>query len=644
MRHVAELYPRLSTVLGSDVIDAVGPLQLCAGQDGGCEVAVHDIHHLFSDPTSEALLLVDAENAFNSLNRQVALRNALHLCPSLARVLVNTYRNPVDLYIDGEAIQSSEGTTQGDPLAMAMYALGITPLINHMSTINSTKQVWYADDCTVCGSIDELRHWWPVLTSVGPRYGYFPKPSKSWLLVKNNFIDHANDSFLSTNISITAEGRPVLGSPVGSQEYICNWVNDKVQSWVDELTTLSDISKSQPQAAYSALTHGLMGHWTYLSRTCPDVNTLTQPLEDTLRAVLFPSFTGQEPPSDLIRYLFALPCRLGGLGIPNPSKMASHHYKNSLSVSAPMITLILTQEKEIPINALQQQLTTKAGIHSINRRLSKGQSQSVRALLSSNQQKLYDISTEKGVSSWLTVLPIRAQGFDLHKGAFKDCLCLRYGWTPPDLPTTCICGSPFSVDHAFNCPFGGFPSIWHDGIRDLSAKLMREVCRHVSVEPTLQPLTGETLIPISANSSTAARLDIRADGFWECDRQSAFFDVRIFNPTAHASRNRSLPANYRRHELEKRRHYEDRVINVEHGCFTPLVFSTAGGCGPAAKVVFNRLASLLASKWDTSYSKIISWIRWKIGFALQHSAIMYLRGTGLAVLTPISIRTMLILP
>ncbi len=80
---------------------------------------------------------------------------------------------------------------------------------------------------------------------------------------------------------------------------------------------------------------------------------------------------------------------------------------------------------------------------------------------------------------------------------------------------------------------------------------MREVCRHVSVQPTLQPLTGENLTPILANS---ARLNIRADGFWECDRQSAFFDVRIFNPTAHASHNRSLPANYRRHELETRRH------------------------------------------------------------------------------------------
>ena len=76
---------------------------------------------MYSESTTEALLLVDAENAFNSLNRETALRNVLHLCPSLGRILVNTYREKVSMFIDGEVIHSLEGTTKGDPLAMAMY-------------------------------------------------------------------------------------------------------------------------------------------------------------------------------------------------------------------------------------------------------------------------------------------------------------------------------------------------------------------------------------------------------------------------------------------------------------------------------------------------------------------------------------------
>ena len=192
---------------------------------------------------------------------------------------------------------------------------------------------------------------------------------------------------------------------------------------------------------------------------------------------------------------------------------------------------------------------------------------------------------------------------------------------------SCVCGSSFSVDHAFNCPHGGYPTIRHDGIKDITTNLMKEVCRHVAIEPTLQPLSGENLIPASANRSNEARLDIKADGFWDCNYQSAYFDVRIFNPTAHTFRNKTLSANHRRHEMEKRRQYEDRIIQVEHRVFTPLVFSTAGSVGPAATIVLNRLSSLLATKWNIGYNKIISWIRCKIGFALNHSAIMCLRGT-----------------
>ena len=66
-------------------------------------------------------------NAFNCLNHQTALRNISIICPSFARILINTYCVNSLLYIDGDYILSQEGTTQGDPLAMPMYALGVVP-------------------------------------------------------------------------------------------------------------------------------------------------------------------------------------------------------------------------------------------------------------------------------------------------------------------------------------------------------------------------------------------------------------------------------------------------------------------------------------------------------------------------------------
>ena len=70
-----------------------------------------------------------------------------------------------------------------------------------------------------------------------------------------------------------------------------------------------------------------------------------------------------------------------------------------------------------------------------------------------------------------------------------------------------------------------------------------------------------------------------------------------------------------------------RVTQIEHGCFTPLVFSTSGGMGPSATVFFKRLASLLSTKRNADYGSVMSWIHCKISFALIHSAILCLRGT-----------------
>ena len=82
---------------------------------------------------TEGVLLVDAENAFNRLNRAATIHNIKSLCPSLSTVLSNTYQDPVRMVIPGSGeIRSCEGTTQGDPLAMAMYALAVTPLISKL--------------------------------------------------------------------------------------------------------------------------------------------------------------------------------------------------------------------------------------------------------------------------------------------------------------------------------------------------------------------------------------------------------------------------------------------------------------------------------------------------------------------------------
>ena len=309
-------------VVGQDVQQVTGALQVCAGQQAGCESAVHAMGLVFQDSNTEAVLLADASNAFNCLNRQAALQNVLNLCPSIAPALVNTYRSNAHLFVEGEVILSEEGTTQGDPLAMAMYAIATIPLIHQLSKAASAKQVWFADDATAGGHIQELKRWWDRLETIGPDFGYHVNAAKSWLIVKGESLAQAKDIFGQSRVQITVEGQRHLGATLGTLSFTEAFVTGKVSEWVCELKQLTEIASTQPQAAYAALTHGLMSRWMYVARTIPNISDLLMPLEEVIRHQFLPALTGRRGITDEERDLFALPCRLGGLGIPNPTKVA----------------------------------------------------------------------------------------------------------------------------------------------------------------------------------------------------------------------------------------------------------------------------------------------------------------------------------
>ena len=613
------------SLVREDIQRAVGPLQLCVGHEAGCEAAVHALRTMFKDQESEAVLLVDASNAFNSLNRNTALRNVMSICPSLATITINTYRQHPQLFIQNQKLLSREGTTQGDPLAMAIYAISLQPLVQRLNDQNA-KQVWFADDASAGGKLDGLKQWWEKLRTEGPKFGYYPNPNKTWIVVKEGCYEKAVDSFSNTGIQISRSGREHLGSAIGDQDFTNELVGAKVRAWSEEISQLSIFAESQPQAAYSALTHGLSSKWNYLMRTTAIDPCLLQPLEDVIRYKFLPAITGKGAFSDTERALLALPVRLGGLGIVNPTTTPASLYMASISITAPLTEQILQQRDLLSPETRTYQAKAKTKIVCDDRMILQDAVDTIRSQLPLHSQRCLDLSCEKGASTWLTVLPIQDHGFTLYKSAFRDALCLRYGWEPKDLASHCICGKPFGVEHALSCPTGGFPIIRHNELRDLTAGLMIEVCHGVAVEPTLQTLSGEQMALSSAITTDDARVDIQATGFWGDRRQRAFFDVKVFNPFAKSFRDIPLMKCYKRCEQQKKRAYEERIREVEHGSFTPLIFSAQGGMSKETATMYKRLASLLSSKRSQPYSSTINWIRCRIGFALLRSMIMCLRG------------------
>ena len=226
-----------------------------------------------------------------------------------------------------------------------------------------------------------------------------------------------------------------------------------------------------------------------------------------------------------------------------------------------------------------------------------------------------DQISEKGASSWLSVLPLKQQGFNLTKQEFQDALALRYNAPIKSLPIKCTCGKEFDANHAMTCKKGGFITIRHNNIRNFEANLLKKVCNDVEIEPRLQPVENDE-----------ARLDIRARGFWR-PGQSAFFDVRVTNTNANSQETIPLPTIYKKHEDEKKRKYAERVLNNEHGSFTPLVFSMTGGMSKECVIYHKFLAEKIAQKPEQRYDQVMAWIRCKLSFIITRSALLCLRGS-----------------
>ena len=255
----------------------------------------------------------------------------LQRCPSGRRVyipnltiLVNTYHHPASFFVDGDVLYSEEGTTQDDPSAMPFYAPVTVPLIQKLTA--RVTQVWYVDDAAACGKVSDLHMWWDQVSSLGPKFGYFPNATKTWLITKAQFCSTGTDFFRDTAVNVTADGRPHLGAPVGTPKYVQSFTTEKINNWISEVDTLSSIATTQPHAAYACFTHGLFSRWLYATRTVPDTSSSFQPLEKEILTKFIPALTGLDPPGALQRSLFTLPMRFGGLGIVATDSLSESEY------------------------------------------------------------------------------------------------------------------------------------------------------------------------------------------------------------------------------------------------------------------------------------------------------------------------------
>ena len=103
--------------------------------------------------------------------------------------------------------------------------------------------------------------------------------------------------------------------------------------------------------------------------------------------------------------------------------------------------------------------------------------------------------------------------------------------------------------------------------------------------------------------------------------------MRVCHPNAESYRDQEPQQIYRIHENDNKRLYSRRALDVEHGLFTPIVFTITGGMGKECMRLHSRLAEPIAAKKGEHYSQTISRTRAGTSFALCRSALVCLRGS-----------------
>ncbi|CAH3185720.1 unnamed protein product, partial [Porites lobata] len=302
-----------------------------------------------------------------------------------------------------------------------------------------------------------------------------------WLIVKTSEVALSAKKAFGDEVNITLEGGRPLGAVIRSKEFNDHYCQEKVDKWLREMESLTEISKSQPHAAYVAFTK--------------DLN-----------------------PNSLIT------CA--------PSNRLKRQFNASLDITAPHVNSIVTQSSTIPARELMEERKRE-----IRRAAAKSRIKRIDESLSPDLLQAVQQTRDKGASSWLNTIPIEEHGLALNKQKFKDSLCLRYNLPLPNLPS--------------------FVAQRHDTMRDLLTSHISKVCRNVETEPLLQPLDNEVFNLQSTVKSREARLDMKAGGFWTTGVR-AFFDVR----------GKYTATIFKEQENEKKRKYNQRVMDVAMGTFT----------------------------------------------------------------------------
>lgn len=341
----------------------LGPEQMANGIPSAMDAIVHDSRMLLRRHGADDnynMVSIDARNAFNSCSRQEFLNSLPLRCPSLAPFMNMIYgRVTPPLVIPtcpAKSIPSLEGTQQGCPVSMLLFSLSIHPLIRRISReCNLLMNRWYADDGTIIGRISEVHRALRILQTDGPTHHFWINSSKTkafWPIMTTSKL---SDICRATGIDTTPkQGLPLLGVPVGTDEYMASHVNDKLEQSQSLLTSLAAVPDPQIRFHLHRLTASTCKMLHLFRLLPPDFASPFASQFDSMQLTAYSKFHNVQLNNDAIRQV-QLPMRYGGHGLTSLKGLLYASHASSLIEAAP----IRLSGPQLPSVAFYRQMASR---------------------------------------------------------------------------------------------------------------------------------------------------------------------------------------------------------------------------------------------------------------------------------------------
>ena len=319
----------------------------------GVETAIHSAR-LFLNNISplKALVKLDFENAFNSLQRDKMLSSVGELAPDILPFVHSAYSSPSSLYYGNDILQSSEGVQQGDPLGPLLFCLSLYHLHSQM---RSEFCILYLDDVTFGGNVEDLEHDLRVFQQEAAELGLWLNQRKSEIICNDSLVPSPILALIPDAAITDPNIACLLGSPIGNIESTSKAIVEKARL----LEIMGDrLQHLEAHDALLLLRHSLaIPKLLFTLRTAPSFLSPSLSLyDDKLRSIVSSITNSHLTSEDHAWTQATLPVKYGGLGIRSAVQLAPSAFLASAAGSSDLAHQLLPSDLQgiLPSCTLQR--------------------------------------------------------------------------------------------------------------------------------------------------------------------------------------------------------------------------------------------------------------------------------------------------